>query len=79
MTATVGDVYTAQPGSLSVRKVFQGAGAGQQGPVIITIDCGAALQTTVTIPAGQTAPFEQTFAGIPLPAPSARSPSRVGT
>jgi hypothetical protein len=65
VTATIGDVYTAQPGSLSVRKVFQGAGAGQQGPVIITIDCGAAFQTTVTIPAGQTAPFEQTFTGIP--------------
>ena len=65
VTATIGDVYTAEPGSLSVRKVFQGPGAGQQGPIIITVDCGAAFQTTVTIPAGQTTPFEQTFTDIP--------------
>ena len=80
VTATIGDVYTAEPGSLSVRKVFQGAGAGQQGAVLITIDCGAAFQTTVTIPAGQTAPFERTFdRHLPAGAESARSPSRVGT
>jgi hypothetical protein len=65
VTATIGDVYSAEPGSLTVRKTFAGAGAGQQSEITITIDCGAALQTTVVIPAGQTAPFEQTFDDLP--------------
>jgi hypothetical protein len=65
VTAELSDTYELVPGELVVRKTFSGPNAGQQTEVVITIDCGQALQTTVTIPAGQTDPFEQTFTGLP--------------
>jgi hypothetical protein len=65
VTAELSDTYELVPGELVIRKSFSGPNAGQQTAVVITIDCGQALQTTVTIPAGQTDPFEQTFTGLP--------------
>ena len=63
--ATVTDTYTFAPGSLVVEKFFTGEAAGNQGEVVLQIVCGTALNTTVTIPAGQTETFTREFAGVP--------------
>ena len=63
--ATVADTYTFAPGTLVVEKFFTGEAAGNHGPVVLQIVCGTALNTTVTIPAGQTEPFTDEFSGVP--------------
>ena len=39
VTSTVTDAYTPNAGSLVVNKTIAGAGAGQQGPITITVTC----------------------------------------
>ena len=46
------DVFTDAPGTLVVNKTISGAGAGQQGPIAILVDCGQPLnQYAFIIPA----------------------------
>src|SRR6478609_274358 len=71
VTAERTDTYTPNPGSLVVNKTITGAGAGQQGPITITVTCNAnGVDTPLpdfTVPAGTTTPPTQshTYAGIP--------------
>ncbi|MCS5724148.1 thioester domain-containing protein [Herbiconiux sp. CPCC 203407] len=44
-----------RPGSLVVKKVIDGSAAGLQGEIVLDVDCGPSLQTTVVIPAGSPA------------------------
>ncbi|MET4061550.1 LPXTG-motif cell wall-anchored protein [Arthrobacter sp. UYP6] len=65
---TVTDTYTFTPGTLVVRKVVAGTAAGAQGEVQISVVCTAdgatVLNTTVTIPAGETDPAASEFPGL---------------
>jgi hypothetical protein len=46
------DIYRDAPGNLLVQKTISGAGAGQQGPIAMLVDCGQPLnQYAFTIPA----------------------------
>lgn len=63
--ATVTDTYTFAPGTLVVQKLATGEAAGHQGDAVLQVTCGTFLNTTVTIPAGQTETFSQEFAGVP--------------
>ena len=72
VTAERTDTYNLNPGSLVVNKTITGAGAGQQGPITITVTCVNDGQSTIltpvfTIPAGTTTPPPQshTYTGIP--------------
>ncbi|KAA9135941.1 thioester domain-containing protein [Microbacterium caowuchunii] len=67
VTAAVSNEVTFAPGSLLVTKVLSGAGAGQQGDIVIDIDCGEALTDSFVIPAG-TAAGEYTRASGEIPA-----------
>ena len=57
-TAERTDTYNLNPGSLVVNKTITGAGAGQQGPITITVTCVQRQTTTLhpclIIPAGTT-------------------------
>ncbi|MFZ3454755.1 DUF5979 domain-containing protein [Arthrobacter sp. 7Tela_A1] len=54
--AAVTNTYTFRTGVLAVRKLIEGAAAGQQGEVTLSVVCtgGSTLDTTITIPAGAT-------------------------
>lgn len=57
---------TFAPGALRVVKTVAGVAAGQQGEIVLDIDCGDALSTTFTIAAGSAAgDYEQTFTELP--------------
>ena len=50
------------PGTLVVSKLITGAGAGNQGDIVVNVDCGADLNESFTIPAGTPAgAYIQTF------------------
>ncbi|MCC3266471.1 DUF5979 domain-containing protein [Arthrobacter gengyunqii] len=66
--ATVTNTYTYAPGTLTVSKVITGEAAGEQGEVVLRVQCGpdgSVLDTTVTIPAGSTDPESATFEDLP--------------
>ena len=70
VTAERTDTYNLNPGSLVVNKTITGAGAGQQGPITITVTCvnngeTTTLQPLFVIPAGATDPGSQTYTDIP--------------
>lgn len=53
------------PGSLTVAKTITGAGAGNQGDIVVNVDCGAGFPGSFTIPAGTPAGvYTQAFEGI---------------
>ncbi len=65
-TATLTNTATFRPGSLEVAKVITGPAAGLQGVIEVSIDCGDALQETLTIPAGSAAgDYREVFEEIP--------------
>ena len=63
--ATVTNTYTFRTGVLAVRKMIDGAAAGQQGPVTLNVVCTGAstLNETITIPAGATETDPVEYAG----------------
>ena len=64
-TATLTNTATYRPGSLEVAKVITGPAAGLQGIIEVSVDCGAALQETLTIPAGSAAgDYREVFENI---------------
>jgi len=72
VTAERTDTYNLNPGSLVVNKTITGGGAGQQGPITITVTCvndgqSTTLTPVFTIPAGTTTPPTQshTYTDIP--------------
>ena len=66
VTVTITNTVTFAPGGLRVVKTIAGPAAGEQGEIILDIDCGTALTETFTIPAGSTAgDYEQTYTDIP--------------
>ena len=79
---TVTNTYSVNPGSLTVSKAIAGAAAGQQGEVQIDILCRlddvTTFSTSVTIPAGTTAPEPQTFTDIPAGSACAVTESATG-
>ena len=79
---TVTNTYTVNPGSLTVTKTIAGAAAGEQGDVVLDILCRlddvTTLSTSVTIPAGTTAPEPQTFTDIPAGSECAVTESATG-
>ncbi|MCQ2001862.1 thioester domain-containing protein [Arthrobacter zhaoxinii] len=62
--ATAAAAFT-EVGSLTVTKSIAGPAAGNQGAVVITIDCGADNQFTFNVDAGATGTQSQTFNDIP--------------
>jgi hypothetical protein len=63
-TADLSDTFAV--GSLIVNKTITGAGAGQQGPVTISVQCGATALADFVIPAGSPAgTVSQEYTGIP--------------
>ena len=66
--AAVTNTYTFKPGVLAVRKLIDGAAAGQQGAVTLQVVCTAGgttvLNETITIPAGATETDPTEFEGI---------------
>ena len=78
-TANVTDTYAFVPGSLLVTKTITGSSAGQQGEIIITVNCGGTALPDFVIPAGTPAGVQsQRYRGhrsrLPC-APSPRSPA----
>ena len=70
VTSTVTDAYRLNPGSLTVNKTIAGAGAGQQGPITITVTCvhdgtTTTLQPVINIPARATSVPSHTYTDIP--------------
>jgi TQXA domain-containing protein len=65
------DDYSLKPGELTVSKTISGTGAGQQGPITITVTCvkdgvETVLQPVINIPAGAAAgTTAQTYTDIP--------------
>lgn len=71
--ATVTLTATAQAqfhdsGTLVVTKMIAGPGAGQQGPVTITVTCNGVARPPFVIPADATGTSTHTYTGIPTPA-----------
>ncbi|MGX7678741.1 DUF5979 domain-containing protein [Jatrophihabitans sp. DSM 45814] len=70
VTSTVTDTFTQNPGSLVVSKTINGPGAGQQGPITITVTCvhdgtTTTLTPVLNIPAGATSVPPHTYTDIP--------------
>ncbi|WP_158297086.1 thioester domain-containing protein [Zhihengliuella sp. ISTPL4] len=60
------NTLTFQPGSLRVVKTLAGAAAGAQEAITLTVDCGEAVQETISIPAGSAAgEYAQTYSDLP--------------
>lgn len=64
-TAAVVDTYTYAPGTLVVEKLLTGEAAGNQDAIVLQVTCGDLLNTTVSIPAGQTERFTSEFGDLP--------------
>ncbi|MCC3297990.1 DUF5979 domain-containing protein [Arthrobacter caoxuetaonis] len=64
--AAVTNTYTFRTGVLAVRKLIEGAAAGQQGEVTLSVVCtgGSTLSTTITIPAGATETDPEEYPGL---------------
>lgn len=54
-SASITNTVTFQPGGLNVTKVITGDAAGQQGEIVLEVDCGEALTDAIVIPANQVA------------------------
>jgi hypothetical protein len=66
-SAAITDTYTDVSGQLVVNKIITGDGAGQQGPITITVSCpgvNPGLTPDFTIPAGATS-TSRTYPGLP--------------
>ena len=55
-----------ETGILTVNKTFAGGAVGQQGTILLNVDCGPGLVFQATIEAGRTEDQASTFTGIPL-------------
>lgn len=55
-----------ETGTLTVNKTFAGGAVGQQGAILLNVDCGPGLVFQATIEAGRTEDQASTFTGIPL-------------
>ena len=64
-TAELVDVYFLVPGSLTVTKTISGVSAGQQGAIVIGVNCAGLPLPAFTIPAGATGSQSHTYDNIP--------------
>ena len=64
-TAELLDTYYLVPGSLTVTKTISGVSAGEQGAIIIGVNCDGLPLPEFTIPAGATGPQSHTYDNIP--------------
>ncbi|WP_146188043.1 thioester domain-containing protein [Mycetocola zhujimingii] len=65
-SAIVTNTVEFQPGGLEVTKVITGAAAGNQGEIVLLIDCGEVLSDSFVIPANQPAgEYVRAYAELP--------------